>query len=123
MVYFRNYVALYLKTCASVYFSLFYSRVLYGCLVWSHSTECNIDRIIKLQKCCVWIITYSEFTEHAGPLFPELKLLKVKDIFSLTKLLFMFDFINENIPEELKTIFVINRLYTHMKLTPQWHST
>ena len=108
--------------CISIFLFILLSCPLWF-LVWSHSTECNIDRIIKLQKCCVWIITYSEFTEHAGPLFPELKLLKVKDIFSLTKLLFIFDFINENIPEELKTIFVINRLYTHMKLTPQWHST
>ena len=68
----------------------------------------NINRIIKLQKWCIRIITYSEFTEHTGPLFSELKLLKVKDIFSSTKLLFMFGFINENVPEELKTIFVIN---------------
>ena len=38
---------------------------------------------------------------HTSPLFSELKLLKVKDISSLTKLLFMFDFINENVPDEL----------------------
>ena len=87
------------KTCVSLYFSLFYYHVLYGCLVWSYSIQRNIDRII----------TYSEFTEHTSPLFSELKLLKVKGIFSLTKLLFMFDFVNGNIPEELKTIFVINR--------------
>ena len=78
-------------------------------MVWSYSTQRNIDRIIKLQKQCIRIITYSEFTEHIGPLFSELKLLKVKDIVSLTKLPFMFDFINENVPDELKTIFVINR--------------
>ena len=97
------------KACVSVYFSLFYSHVLYGCLVWSYSTQLNIDRIIKLQKRCIRIITYSEFTEQTGPLFSELKLLKDKDIFSSAKLLFMFDFINENILEELKTVFVINR--------------
>ena len=64
-----------------------------------------------------------QFTEHTGPLFSELKWLKVKDIFSLTKLLFMFDFINENVPEELKTIFSLTQLFTHMKLAPQWYST
>ena len=111
------------KTCVSVYFSLFYSHILYGCLVWSCSTQSNIDQIIKIQKWCIWTITYSEFTEHTGPLFSELKLLKVKDIFSLTKLLFMFNFIYENVPDKLKTIFVITDLYTHMKLIPQWYST
>ena len=100
------------KTCVSVYFSLFYSYALYGCLVWSYSTQRNIDRIIKLQKRCIRIIIYSEFTEHTGPIFSEIKLLKVKDIFWLTKPLFTFDFINENVPKELKAIFAINR-YIH----------
>ena len=36
------------KRCGSVYFSLFYSHVIYGCLVWSYSSQRNIDRIIKL---------------------------------------------------------------------------
>ena len=52
---------------------------------------------------------YSEFTEHTDPLFSELKLLKFKDIFSLTNGTSMFNFINENVPEELKKVFVINR--------------
>ena len=55
------------KTCVSVPFSLLYSHILYGCLVWSYSIQRNIDRIIKLQKRCIWIITYTEFTEHTGP--------------------------------------------------------
>ena len=33
--------------------------------------------------------------------FSELKLLKTKDIFSLTNLLFMFDVVSENVPQEL----------------------
>ena len=90
------------------------SKLRHGCLVWSYSIQRNIDRIIKLQKRCIRIITYTEFTEHTGPSFSELKLLKVKHIFSLTKLLFMFDFINENIPKERKPIFVINRsIHSH----------
>ena len=42
-------------------------------------------------------------------IFSELKLLKVKDFASLIKLLFMFDFINENVPEKMEIIFVMNR--------------
>ena len=91
-MYFRNYIILYLKICVSVYLPLFYFLVLYHCLVWSCSTQRNIDWIIRLQKLCIQIITYSQFTEYTGPFFCELKSLKVKDISSLTKLLFMFDF-------------------------------
>ena len=34
----------------SVYCSLFYTRLIYSCLVWSYSRKSNIDQIIKLQK-------------------------------------------------------------------------
>ena len=42
-------------------------------------------------------------TKYNSPLFSELKFLKVKDIFSLTKLLFIFDFINKKVPESMFT--------------------
>ena len=32
----------------------------------------TIDQIIKLQKQCIRIITYSEFSEFTGPLFSDL---------------------------------------------------
>ena len=35
----------------------------------------------------------------------------------------MFDFTNENVPEELKKILSSTDLYTHLKLAPQWYST
>ena len=54
-------------------------------------------------KRYIRVITYSEFTEYTGHIFFELKLIKVKDIFSLTKVRFMFNFI------KLMTVFVINR--------------
>ena len=34
----------------SVYYSLFYTHLIYGCLVWSYSRKSNIDHLIKLQK-------------------------------------------------------------------------
>ena len=69
-----------------------------------------IECIIIIE--CIQIITYSEFNEPTGPLFSELKLLKVKDIFSFTKLLFMFNFIIENVSEELKNKFCYEQIYT-----------
>ena len=49
---------------------------------------------------------YLESADHVVNLFSEIKL---KDIFSLTELTFLFNFTSENVHEELKTIFVINR--------------
>ena len=58
---------------------------------------------------CIWIINFSDFGSHSVPQYSELKLLKVNDIFSLRKLLFTLDFIKENIPEDLKRLFIFNK--------------
>ena len=78
-------------------------------MVWSYSRKSNIDRLIKLQKRCIRTINFSDFDSHTDPQYSELKLLKVNDISSFSKLLFMFDFINENIPEDLKRLFIFNK--------------
>ena len=92
--------------CISVYYYLFYTHLIYRSLVWSYSRKSNIDRLIKLKKRCIRIINFYDFDSHTDPQYSALTLLKVSDIFSLSKLLFMFDFIKENIPEDLKRLFI-----------------
>ena len=100
-------------TCVWVFLFLFYSHIIYACLVLSYSDQRNIDWLIKVQKLCIRINTYLEFI---WVFFAELKLLKVKYIFSWTELLSKFGFVNENVPEELKTFFSLTNLCTHIKL-------
>ena len=93
--------------CISVSY-LFYTHLIYGYLFWSWSCsrKSNIDRLIKLRKRCINI---SDFDPHTDPQYSELNLLKVNDIFLLSKLLFMFDFIKENISEDLKRLLIFNK--------------
>ena len=44
--------------CISVYYSLFYTHLIYGCLVWPYSRKSNIDRLIKLQERYIRIIIF-----------------------------------------------------------------
>ena len=62
----------------------------------------NIDRVNKVQKRCIRILTFSDFNSHAIDLFAKLKLLTVHDVFTLNKLIFIFDYIKGCIPDELK---------------------
>ena len=96
--------------CISVSY-LFYTHLIYGYLVWawSCSRKSNIDRLIKLRKRCIRFINFSDFDSHTDPQYSELNLLKVNDIFLLSKLLFMFDFIKENISEDLKRLLIFNK--------------
>ena len=97
-----------LTTCLSIYYSIFYSHLLHGCLAWSYTKEISIDRVNQLQKRCIRILTFSDFNTHAIDLSAKLKLLKVQDVFTLNKLIFMFNYIKGCIPVEHKRIFTFN---------------
>ena len=55
----------------SVYFSLFYTHLIYGCLVRPILEKEYIDRLIKLQKRCIWIINFYDFDSHTDPQYSE----------------------------------------------------
>ena len=102
----RHFVPLHV--CIMVYYSIFYCYLLYGCIVWSFTNQGNKNRLSKLQKSCVRLLTFSEYRAHTDPLFAKLNLIKVEDIFSTQKILFMFETLHDEIPEELKRIFTLN---------------
>ena len=64
-------------------FIFYYSHLLHGCLVWSYSKQSHIDRISKLQKCCVRIFSFSDFNDQSNGLFFEIELLEIADIFKM----------------------------------------
>ena len=94
--------------CKSVYFSIFYTHLIYGCLVWSYTKQNNIDRLLKLQKRCVRILSFSGFNAHTIDIFHDLNLLKLNDIFEMNKIIFMYEYINDLVPDEIKRLFTLN---------------
>ena len=74
-----------------MYYSIFYSQSLYGCLVWSHLEQSNIDPIKKLQNFYVWITFLPDLNTHTNGLFFQLKLLKITGILEMQKVILMFD--------------------------------
>ena len=61
-----------------------------------------------MQKRCIPRINFYDFSYDTDRQNSELKRLKVNDISSLSKLLFMFNF-KENIPEDLKTLIIFTK--------------
>ena len=74
------------------------------CLAWTYSKETNIDRDNQLQKSYIRIQTFSDFNSHNNGFFTKLKLLKVKYVFTLDKLAFVFDYTEGYIREELRRL-------------------
>lgn len=96
-----------IKTCISVYYSIYFAHLLYGCLVQSYSKQSNIDRISKLQKCHVKTLPLSNSNYRNNGLFFGLKWLKT-GIFKMQKIIFIFVVINNHITDEISSLFKLN---------------
>ena len=103
------------QTLISVYYSLFYSHLLYGCPVWSLTKKENLDSITILQKTCMRIINVAPFNSHTNNMFLANKLLQIDDIIEVEQLKLVFDFKNKNLPIDLLDLFKLNSdINSHM---------
>ena len=78
----------------TLYKSLFVPHINYGSLLWGHAG----GALDKIQKKAVRTITYSNYIAHSEPILKELNLLKVKDLFELKILKFLFKLYHNNLP-------------------------
>lgn len=63
----------------SSYFSFFQSIVIYGIILWGNS--CHVNQVLLLQKKAVRVISGSSFKAHCRPLFVELRILTVINLY------------------------------------------
>ena len=98
----RHYVPK--TTMLSVYYAFFYSHLTYGSLVWSLTSQKNLDIIFTLQKKSIRILNSVNYNAHMNPLFLENKIIKFPDIIKSNQLLFANQFLNNNLPEDLKNM-------------------
>ena len=91
-------------------------KLMHDSLILSHLqfgiTNCGFvewDRISKLQKQAFRVMTNSRYNAHTEPLFKQLHLLKVKDIFDVQCLKFCNKFVNNKLPNYFRNMFT----YSH----------
>ena len=99
----REYLPL--NELKSLYHGIFYSHLNYACQIWGLSDK-YIDRIFKIQKNALRIITKSGFNAHTNPLFKELKILKLEDHTTLLNCLFVHDYFDKRLPKSFDNTFV-----------------
>jgi hypothetical protein len=86
----------------SLYFAIFSSHMTYGCQIWG---QINNEKLFKLQKKALRIISFTKFDAHSSPLFKELKILKLKDLITLQNVLMVHNFFNKLLPVCFETYF------------------
>ena len=99
----------------TLYNSLILPHLTYGILAWGFSTE----RLFKLQKRAIRLISNSKFNSHTEPLFKASNLLKLDDIFKLNVLKFYFKYKNDILPRYFDTFRFTKRSDIHKYNTRQ----
>ena len=95
-------------TCM-LYKTLVEPYINYCNLVWASQHKWgNLEKILKVQKKFCRIITFSAFQAHSKPLFRQLGLSSVYDIFRFQLAMFMYRCINNILPFNKSFNFVAN---------------
>ena len=102
----RNSLPLDVLVC--LYNALFLSFLQYGLIVWGQTYASYIDPILKLQKKAVRAISFESRTSPSLPIFNDLKLLKLSELFELRLLTFVFDSLNKTSCTCFNDFFLLN---------------
>ena len=98
----------------NIYHAIFSSHTLYGSQVWTSKLISVTDKISRLQKSAMRIMTFSEFRAHSEPLFKKLEILKFSDSISINNCSFVYDYFNNNLPRSFtNTFFRADDLYEY----------
>ena len=91
----------------NLYFSLIYPYYIYCNLVCGSAVSTHIEILVKLQKKAVRSISKVGYLDHTGPLFDNLKLLQVKEIYDFNCAKFIYQCYNnkklKNFKDKLHT--------------------
>ena len=73
----------------------------YGCQIWRLCDNTNSHRILTLQKAALRLITFSAPRTPSNPIFSNLGILKFFDIVEVLNILFVHQYLNQNLPSDL----------------------
>ena len=93
------------RVLRSLYFSLFESHMSYGLPVWGCVNEELINKLLVLQKKAIRAINFSDFRAHSSPIFKDLGILKINDLFQYQVSSLMWDFDKNSLPKSLNILF------------------
>ena len=92
-----------------LYHSIILPHLSYGILLWGY----NINRLYKLQKKEIRIISNNNHIAHTEPIFKNLCLLKLSDIYALSVLKFYYKYCHDQLPFYLQSFVFKQRMDMH----------
>ena len=92
----------------TLYYTMILPYIMYCCIIWGHSANYLVERVLKLQKRAIRIISNSKPFSHTAELFKKLKILKVSQIVELQEAIFMYLYFKKILPKNVNEIFKLN---------------
>ena len=100
----REYLSI--NELKSIYYAVFSSQLNYASQIWGLSDTKYTDKILKIQKNAVRLMTTAGFNAHTSSIFKSLENLKVHDhVHNLLNCLYAHDFLNSNLPKSFDNTF------------------
>ena len=90
----------------NIYHAIFSSHIMYGSQVWTTKLISVSEKIYRLQKAAMRIMTFSEFRAHSEPLFKKLEILKFQDSIVVNNCSFVYDYLNNKLPGSFINTFI-----------------
>ena len=105
----------YLRT---LYYTLIQPFLTYGITIWGATYITHRNKLFLLQKRVIRIISGSKYNDHTTPIFKNLKILKLDDIYKVQIARIIFQFKQNTLPHPIQMLFRLNR-NLHNKVTRQ----
>ena len=93
-------------TLKTLYMTLVHPYISYGIIVWGTANQVTIDKVEKLQKRAIRLISFSRYRDHTSPLFASNKLLKVRDLYTKEIAVFMYKAMYRLLPQSCSSYVV-----------------
>ena len=93
------------KTLLTLYNSFIHPLFMYCICVWGNAPRSHLDPLLKLQKRAVRIIYGAKYREHTSPLFQNLKIMNLYNIYIYNILLIMFKHHHGKLPTIFDSFF------------------
>ena len=95
------------STTRTLYYTLVHPHLTYCIEVWGGAAQVHLLPLFKLQKKIIRLITSSHRLDHTTPLFNQLEILTLKQLYYFHVLLFMHKFCNNLLPPIFNSMFTL----------------
>jgi len=91
-----------------LYYALIHPYLTYCNISWASNYSTRLDRLVKLQKRAIRVITKSKYYAHTFDLFRQVRILNIVKINILQTGIFMFRYIHKALPLNFKDYFTFS---------------